>query len=323
MIDLHSDTIYALWKDNSSQSVVHNSLHIDKEKLLKAESHGQCFALFTPMHDLVPERHKGKSPWQMLVELHDRFVREMKGAAIPVLHSAKELEEQTLHAILTTEEGGAIEGDISRLKTLKDWGVRIFGLTWNWENELGYPNSSDSAVMAKGLKEKGIEAVEECSRLGIIIDVSHLSDGGFRDVIRYSKLPVVATHSNARSVTAVSRNLTDEELCMLAESGGVAGLNLCPAFLHDEKASRPEEAVSRVCDMVRHVMHVYKTAGEDVLAIGTDFDGIEGNLEIASPDKFYILRDALLKAGMKPSVVDKMWEENAKRVFQSAEEEDV
>ena len=316
MIDLHSDAIYRLRCTDKPYSLLSSPYCVTKEHLEKAGVGAQCFALY------VNTALFSHSPWTELNVLHDRFAAEIENAGIPQMRSADDYDG-TLHAVLTTEDGASIEGDISRLRTLKDWGVMIFGITWNRENELGYPNSSDSAVMAKGLKEKGIEAVEECSRLGIIIDVSHLSDGGFRDVIRYSKLPVVATHSNARSVTAVSRNLTDEELCMLAESGGVAGLNLCPAFLHDEKASRPEEAVSRVCDMVRHVMHVYKTAGEDVLAIGTDFDGIEGNLEIASPDKFYILRDALLKAGMKPSVVDKMWEENAKRVFQSAEEEDV
>lgn len=321
MIDLHSDTIYALWKNNSEESIENNTLHINKAKLLRASSHGQCFALFTPMQDLLPESHRGKTPWQILTELHNRFVYEMEKASIPILRSARELDEPFLHAILTIEEGGAIEGDISRISMLKDWSVKIFGLTWNWENELGYPNSNDMEIMSSGLKKKGIEAVEECNRLGILVDVSHLSDGGLRDVVRYSKLPVVATHSNSRSITAVSRNLTDEELCMIASTGGVVGLNLCPAFLHDEKARNAEDAVSRVEDMVRHVMHIYNTAGEDILAIGTDFDGIEGNLEIPSPDKLFILQEALLKAGMKSSVVDKMWEDNARRVFLAAEEE--
>ena len=171
--------------------------------------------------------------------------------------------------------------------------MKIFGITWNFENELGYPNSRDPEIMAKGLKEKGIEAVEECGRLGILVDVSHLSDGGFMDVARYSKLPFIATHSNSRSVTDVPRNLTDEELRILADHGGVAGLNLCPEFL---------------------------TAGEDVLAIGSDFDGIGGKLEIPSPDYFYLLRDALEKNGIKQSVLDKMWYENAERIFLAAEE---
>ena len=220
-------------------------------------------------------------------------------------------------AILTTEEGASIEGDISRLEILKEWGVRIFGLTWNFENELGYPNSDDKEIMGKGLKEKGIDAVRECGRLGIIVDVSHLSDGGFFDVMKYAEGPVIATHSNSRAVTAVSRNLTDEELRMLADKGGVTGLNLCPAFLHDEKAERAEDAVSRVADMAEHVMHIYDTAGEDILALGSDFDGIEGNLEIPSPDRFYLLFEELKRRGMKESVIDKLSYENALRVLSS------
>ena len=318
LIDLHSDTIYALWDDPTKGSLVSSSLSIDRNKLYGGNVSGQCLALFVPMHEHVPENHRGKSPWTILNELHDRFISEISSAGIPQMESADDLEDGTLHAILTTEEGASIEGDISRLSILKGWGVRIFGLTWNYENELGYPNSSDPEIMAKGLKEKGIEAVEECGRLGIIVDVSHLSDGGFIDAAHHAKGPFIATHSNARSITGVSRNLTDDELRILADKGGVTGLNFCPAFLHDEKAIAEDEAESRIEDMVRHVMHIYKTAGADVLAIGTDFDGIGGRLEIPSPDKLCLLRDALSKAGLSESVLDKMWYENALRVFRVA-----
>lgn len=319
MIDLHSDTIYALWS-NKDKSLVKNNLSIDKEKLEKGNVKAQCMALFTPMHQYVPAEHKGETPWQILNQLHDRFLHEIDNAGIPQLRSVNDLDNGGLHAVLTTEEGGAIEGDISRLSTLKDWGVKIFGITWNFENELGYPNSSDPEIMGKGLKERGIEAVEECNRLGIIVDVSHLSDGGFWDVVKYSKRPFIASHSNSRSITNVTRNLTDDEFRALSDIGGVAGLNLCPAFLHDEEVEREEEAKSRIRDMVRHVMHAYNVAGEDVLAIGSDFDGIGGQLEIPSPDYFYLLHDELEKNGLQPSVLDKMWYGNAERVFLSAEE---
>ena len=182
MIDLHCDTIYALWKNGRNGSLVFNDLSVNRDSLIQGGARGQCFALFTPMRDLVPEVHRGKTPWMILKELHGIFEEEIAKAGIPKLEHASDLSDGILHAILTTEEGASIEGDISRLEVLKDWGVRIFGLTWNWENELAYPNSSDRAIMSKGLKEKGFEAVEECNRLGIIIDVSHLSDGGFMDV---------------------------------------------------------------------------------------------------------------------------------------------
>ena len=319
MIDLHSDTIYQIWRRGGEINLLSNDLSIDKNRLENGGVVGQCFALFVPMYTHLPEEHRGKSPWMILGELHDVFLRELERTGILGMEKADDLEDGTVHAILTTEEGAAIEGDISRLAVLASWQVKIFGLTWNWENELGYPNSEDPEVMSKGLKEKGIEAVEECARLGILVDVSHLSDGGFYDVARHVKGPFVATHSNCRSVTGVSRNLTDDMLRTLADCGGVAGLNLCPSFLSWETAASDEDRVSRISDMVRHIEHAYRTAGEEVLAIGTDFDGISGHLEIPSPDKFHLLREALEKRGMKPSVIDKMWYKNAKRVFISQE----
>lgn len=319
MIDLHCDTIWSIWKSDGEKNLVENSFSIDSRKLRDGSVRGQCFALFTPMYNYVPEKHRDKTPWDIICDMHRTFLSEISRAGIPQMLKVSDLADGNVYAILTTEEGACIEGDVSRLSVLREWGVKIFGLTWNWENELGYPNSKDPGLMSKGLKEKGIEAVEECSRLGIIVDVSHLSDGGFWDVAAHSKLPFVATHSNSRSVTGVTRNLTDEMLCCIADHGGVAGLNLCPAFLHDENAEREEDSESRIEDMVRHVLHAYRTAGEDVLAIGTDFDGIKGKLEIPSPDKFHLLHDALEKNGMKSSVLDKMWYKNAERVFLSAE----
>ena len=301
IIDLHSDTIYRIWKEGGN--LIRNDYSIDKAKLEKGDVLFQCFALFVPMYENVPESKRALSPWQILSELHSVFAEKTAEAGIDD------------KAVLTTEEGASIEGDISRLQTLKDWGVRIFGLTWNYENELGYPNSHDKNVMGKGLKERGIEAVKECGRLGIAVDVSHLSDGGFWDVLRYAEGPVLATHSNARSIADVPRNLSDDSLRALADKGGVAGLNLCPAFLDVSFSTDDSNAMSRVSDAARHVMHIWKTAGEDILALGSDFDGIEGNLEISSPDRFYLLSDELERQGMPMSIIEKLFYRNAQRVL--------
>ena len=111
--------------------------------------------------------------------------------------------------------------------------------------------------------------------------------------------------------------LSDEQLKILADHGGIAGLNLCPAFLHDEKAETADEAVSRIEDMVRHVMHIYRTAGADALAIGTDFDGIGGRLDIRTHRDIPKLFDALMEAGLPASAVDKLAYANAARVLSS------
>ena len=310
MIDLHCDTISALLHKSPESSLLDNLFSITESRLCKAGIGAQCFALFVHMRQI------SVSPWEELNLLHDRFMSEMERSSLVQMRSGREYDG-TLKAVLTTEEGGSLEGEISRLETLRNWGVMIFGLTWNYENELGWPNSADRNIMEKGLKEKGFEAVAECERLGITVDVSHLSDGGFWDVVRASAKPFMATHSNARAVTDVPRNLSDEMIRALSDKGGVMGLNLCPAFLYDMPPGLSSSAMaeSRIADMVRHVEHIYRTGGEDVLALGTDFDGIEGRLEIPSPDFLHLLFDALSCRGMAPSVIDKMREKNALRVL--------
>lgn len=342
MIDLHCDTVYSLWKSGSDETLLHNSLSVDARKMREGGVTAQCFALFVPMHDHVPENHGGKTPWRILLELYKRFRKEIheSGGVFRQARSTDDLlrneRDGVLSAILTTEEGGLLEGRIERLEAIKEMGVKIFSLTWNYENELGYPNSTDPSVMNKGLKELGFETVEELDRLGILVDVSHLSDGGFWDVARVSRQlgrPFVATHSDARAITPQTRNLTDPMLRELADCGGVAGLNFCPAFLSspDEASGEllrqaptgdgpiPPSMISRIEDMVRHVLHVRNVAGCECLALGTDFDGIGGVLEIDTSAKLPLLRDALHDAGMSESELDRMWKGNAMRMFRAME----
>ena len=271
LIDLHCDTIYSLWEGKVEGDLASSSLSVDRKKLEGTGSAAQCFALFTPMYEHLGERDRNKSPWQVLNELHDRFVSETEKAGIPQMRKVSDLSDGGVHAVLTTEEGASIEGDISRLEILKEWGVKIFGLTWNHENELAYPNTEgspfafDGQLMEKGLKANGFEAVEECSRLGIIIDVSHLSDGGFADVASLVKGPFVATHSNARSITEVTRNLTDEQLKALADTGGMVGLNSFNEFVH------PVESEQTVDNLVKHLIHMVEIMGIDHVGFGFDF----------------------------------------------------
>ncbi len=312
MIDLHSDTIYRLWEEGEERSLLSNDLMIDKARLEMGGVIAQCFALFVPMYDVRLKRDEAKSPWQILSELYGRFKTEIHKASIKQLFYGDPICQDSLQAVLTTEEGASIEGDLSRLSTLKTWGVRIFGFTWNFENELGYPNSKDRRVMASGLKSKGFEALEECERLGIVVDVSHLSDGGFWDVVRHSRKPFVATHSNSRAITPSSRNLDDDMLVALSDKGGLTGLNLCPAFL---RTSSTPDGASLISDMIIHVKHILNVAGEDVLAIGTDFDGISGSLEISSPDKMILLKNAMKKEGIPSRIIDKIFVGNAMRIL--------
>ena len=142
--------------------------------------------------------------------------------------------------------------------------------------------------MAKGLKPFGFEVVERMNEIGMVIDVSHLSDGGFYDVAKHSKQPFVATHSNCRAIANESRNLTDDMIKILANKGGVMGLNLVPAFLDASNKSRIEY-------MVKHIKHIKNVGGIDTVAIGADFDGMGGDFEIDNVGDMTSLFDALVK----------------------------
>lgn len=304
MIDLHCDTISRL---KEGETLLHDNLSVDVEKMEKNHKSTSCFAMFVMKSEV-------KSPWTRVNELHDRFKTEMEKCSgrIRQVRTVEEIRDNPLcGAILTTEEGAILEGDLSRIETLASWGVRSFSMTWNFENELAFPNSKDPAIMSKGLKDKGIEAIAELEKHHIIVDVSHLNDGGFFDVAKHSTKPFWATHSDSRSVRNVTRNLTDEELKVLADKGGVTGLNFCGFFLQDGEGEVP----SRIDAMVKHVLHIRSVAGAGVLAVGTDFDGIEGELEIPDISQMDRLHDALSKAGLSGTELDGMWRGNALRVL--------
>ena len=211
--------------------------------------------------------------------------------------------------MLTIEGLDGLEGKSENLDILCSWKPRIASFTWNWENELGFPQSDDKRIMERGLKPFGFEVIERFNKEDIIVDVSHLSDGGFWDVIK-SANKVIATHSDSRAITNEGRNLTDEMIRALADKGGVVGLNFCSPFLTDDKSHE-----SRISDMIIHTKHILNVGGEDVLALGSDFDGIGGKLEIDGPDKFPILEESLIKAGIAPSIVEKMFYKNISRLL--------
>lgn len=219
----------------------------------------------------------------------------------------KNLENNVTSVFYTIENGRVLDGKIENLDLLYEKGIRLITLTHNFENSLGYSHFE----LDRHLKEFGRIVAEAMMKKHMIVDVSHLSDAGFYDVCEISKksrVPFMASHSNARSVTNVSRNMTDDMIKNLSNSGGIMGLNFCSYFL-----TETDKDFSRVSDMVRHLKHINNIAGEDVMAIGTDFDGIGGILEIDSPYKMDLLWDALSKNGFKESTIEKIFYRNAKR----------
>lgn len=266
-VDLHCDTLSALLRRErrgESASLRANELHVDIGKLRRGGHLLQCFAVFVDLAEGAPLEDALAQ-----IDLFYRCMEECKDDIAPVTTWA-ELEEARragrLSAMLTAEEGGMCFGEPALLRMLHRLGVRMMTLTWNHENELGWPNRvREGRPEPRGLKERGFAMLAEMERLGVIVDVSHLSDGGFWDVCRAAKKPFVASHSNARAVCGHVRDLTDDMLRALADRGGVAGLNFYPPFLGG----------ASVAHMAAQIEHMRRVGGIGCVALGSDFDGIE------------------------------------------------
>lgn len=314
--DWHCDTITAL---TGEETLNYNQKSVTVDGLIRSDTALQCFAAFIPCRRnnvCVPDNDL----MHQFMEIHTKYQNALKsnsGALERVLSYEdykKARETGQCGCLFTLEDGGVIGTELERIKTLWEHDIRLITLTWNYENALGYPNTTNKRENEKTLTPFGREAVRCMEETGIIVDVSHLNDGGFYDVASIAKKPFVASHSNARAVCNHPRNLTDDMIRIIAANGGIIGLNFYYAFLQ----ANHHDDVSRITDMVNHVWHIYQTGGEDVLAMGSDFDGISGTLEIAAPTDCEKLCEALRAKGMTWNVIEKMWERNTERVIKES-----
>ena len=304
-IDMHCDTPMFLFENNDS-SLKESKGTVDINKLKKGNAMIQFFAYFV-------ELKEGIDSYVEFEKMYNNFKNQLalNSESIEVIENFNDIqtikETGKIGCLYTIEEGEVLKGAIDNLYKTYDKGVRGITLTWNYENSIGYPNCIKE-FSNKGLKDFGIKLVEEMNRLGVLVDVSHLSDGGFYDVSKVSKRPFVATHSNARTIRNHSRNLTDDMIKILSEKGGVMGLNFCAPFLGESK-------ISKIEDMIRHLKHIKNVGGVDVIALGSDFDGIENKVEIENSSKMPLLAEALLKNGFKEDEVEKIFYKNVLRVL--------
>ncbi len=259
----------------------------------------------------------------MALSLCDKFKKTCKKEGYHAVRRANDVQKGKINALLTIEEGGALEGKLSNLTAIYRRGVRMMGLTWNYSNEIGgacyanYERVEKGEISASlrnqegGLTQFGREVVAKMNELGMIIDVSHASDKLVSDVLFYSTQPIVASHSNAQSVCDCARNLFDWQIKEIARGGGIVALNFCADFLsRDNTEEGQKEAI------LAHVKAIYRAGGEDCLAIGSDFDGIVPNAYIPAPNVAQKLLDEVTKE-YGSSVCEKVASKNFLRVFQT------
>jgi membrane dipeptidase len=309
-IDFHCDTASLMLEKH--ESLRRNTLKIDIEKLQKGKAMAQFFAMYI-------DKKLHHSSYNYCLKMLKNFKKELllNSETISLCRNYKELElaqkNGKIGAFLTIEEGDAIEGDLDKLIFFKEEGISAITLTWNYENDLGYPNFA-WINQHRGLKSKGIEVVEVMNSLGMLIDVSHLSDAGFKDVLQHSKAPFIATHSNARVMTQHPRNLSDTMLKKLADVGGVTGINFFNNFLVNGRLSDKLQ-MAKIEEMVRHIEHIKKVAGIEVIGLGSDFDGIPNPVEIKDASEMFKLFDALVLKGFSSNDIEKIFWKNGARII--------
>ena len=317
IIDLHCDTILSCY--NGKKSLRDYPGHISAEKLRAGGCLAQCFALFIPTHD-SGIRHLGeeRDAWEVYQDLLQCYQNNLAACADlirPALSSAdirKNRDTGYISSILTVEDGVEIDGRMERLEQLFRDGVRMIALTWNYENCFGFPNSPDHEEHTKkGLKPFGFAAVERMNELGMIVDVSHLSEAGFYDVAQHSRKPFAASHSCCRALADHPRNLTDDQLRTIGDTGSVVGINFFDLFL----GARP--GYTGIEDIIRHMVYAKNRAGIESVAFGSDFDGIESALEFGDYSGMPQLLSAMEKSFTEDEI-DRICEKNFLRVFSAS-----
>ena len=322
IVDLHCDTVHELNKlrvKGEHYNLYKSDGHLDVAKMQAGGYLVQCFAAYVCMKEVESPYLQAKA----LAELYRQLCAEYSPYIAPVYHFS-DIEENAkkglISGILTIEEGGALEGSLDKLREFYEYGVRMITLTWNFPNEIGYPSCREEIALPEvsdwkvkgeypGLTRRGIEIVEKMEEQGIIVDVSHLSDAGFWDVATITKKPFVASHSNARSICPHKRNLSDAQIRTIGERGGVIGLNYADDFLEENPANLTWDS------FIRHIKHMIHVGGEEVLALGSDFDGIPTNPLVPHAGTIPNLFEAMAKSGISSSVIDKMAGLNALRVM--------
>jgi membrane dipeptidase len=370
IVDMHCDTISELRKSQqtgASGNLWENSGHVDLKRLGRGGYLLQNFALFVNMGTCT-DPWKDVLELAALYEREMVKNRDYVGMVLAYGDIAKNARAGKVSCMLTVEEGGVCQGDIEKLRGLYDMGVRMLTLTWNYPNELGEPNLHsetgkgiwalqkqwrdmeegeereekreaaqaalfrylDTPEKELGLTDKGREFVCKMEELGMIVDVSHLSDKGFYDVLEVTKKPFVASHSNARAICPCARNLTDDMIRQLADRGGVVGLNFCRDFLlprqpftHSAgrdggkgKNDRIREWKS-VDTLVTHAKHICNVGGIGVLGLGSDFDGIDDPGELIGADRMPLLWEGFKKGGFSESDIDAIFSKNVLRLYES------
>lgn len=303
LFDLHCDTIERM--EELGENMLTDKTQLSLKYLPQIEKWCQTFAIF------IPDSKRGVDAVSYYEQVLAYFHKMLQKHAdiVEMANTADDIRRITgskkCAALLSVEGGAVLDGKLENIEKLKKDGVKMMTLTWNGANELASGNVNPEM----GFTAFGREAVREMERQNIIVDVSHLNDKGMEELMGFATKPIIATHSNLRSVCSHKRNVTEEMFKYIVEHKGLCGLNLLHGFVSDEpmKDSKAE--------LFRHVYRMLELGGEDVIACGSDFDGgITSQMD--NPALFASFGDYMVDHGISRRVSDKIMFENALHFFE-------
>lgn len=299
IIDAHCDTAAQLLDGN--RKLYKNDCMVDVQGMKRYDSYVQFFAAYVSK--------SFKNPMLRAVKLLDKAKQEILKNDIKLILDSSDLnyviDNNMCGAILSIEDARALCGELASLRFFYDYGVRSMTIAWNDDNDVTDGADSDKN---SGLTPFGREVVREMNRLNMIVDVSHITEKGFWDVLEESNAPVMASHSNCYSICSHRRNLNDEQIKALIKNNGLMCINIYPPFLENN----PDDA--DIDSVISHIDHVLSLGGEDILALGSDFDGIE-----KTPKEIKKIRDyrkifaKMVNLGYDIKIVNKITHQNAKK----------
>ena len=351
VIDTHADTTGRIVKDGVDLAKEQPDMHLDLPKMRRGGLDAQFFSIFVGPWEAKPQESYPAALKQFeavhaMIRKNPKEIAWAKNAA----DIRKNKQRGILSALFGVEGGHMLQSGepaelVAHLRRFYELGARYLTLTWSIPSPIG--GSSGDATDGEGLTPVGRTLLDEMQRLGMVVDISHVSDPLFWDVIRYVKRPVLASHSSARALTNVPRNMSDAMLKAVARNGGAVCVNYNPGFL-DETYAKAEQALSAavgrrglsaeaawlvvkkesaqlpkvpLARLIDHIDHIAKVAGVDHVCLGSDFDGITATpagMEDAS--KLPALTSELRKRGYGPAEVEKILGGNTLRVLEENEQ---
>lgn len=363
-LDSHVDTPLMLMRDGFDIGE-HNDPHdgggkLDFPRMFEGGLDAAFFAVFLGQGELTPEAYaeNHQRALQIFDLIHQAIEenRDVAELALTADDARRISDEGRLAIYIGNENGYPIGKDLELLQTYYDLGSRYMGLSHSRNNQICDASTDNDGPLHGGLSDFGVDVVKELNRIGMMVDVSHISDDAFYDVLKVTEVPVIASHSNVRALADHPRNLDDDMIVALAENGGVLQLSVLSAYvkdmepdpvreeafdelrekwnnfqgLSDEEMEQAREEwwtlnnkfprpMATVADLVDHIDHVVELVGVEYVGIGTDFDGggaLEDCFDVAELPN---ITKELVKRGYTRDEIEKIWSGNFLRVFRKAE----